>query len=62
MTRIWKAADGMGVGDEIHTRFEPIKEHPGRFKVYKGRRTYPMTTLAADADAVLHNIWPHLAP
>jgi hypothetical protein len=62
MTRIWKAADGMGIGDEIHTRFEPIEGHAGRFKVYKGHRAYPMTTVAADADAVLHDIWPHLAP
>ena len=62
MIRVWKAADGMGIGDEIHTKFEPIESHPGRFKVYKGHRAYHMTKWAADADAVLHEIRPPIAP
>ena len=62
MPRICKDAEGYEIRHEIHTNFEPIEGRRGRFKVYKGHRTYPMTTVAADADAILHDIWPHLAP
>jgi len=55
-TRCSFFADGGRAADDFVTRWEPWGGLSDRFKVYKNGRPYPMTALACDAAAVLHQI------
>ncbi len=55
-TKITTDRDGISVGDNLTTKWEPWGGLIDLFKVYKGSRSYPMVLWATDAEGILHPI------